>query len=84
MTQEERKVRVGSPTGRWASKVPHKGSPLPPPDELARVQTKLVAAASCGKSEFNRVWTEIFHGKYPSPGVKKFRPDYRTLRKTTA
>jgi hypothetical protein len=81
MTQEERKAKVHSLRQRWEHGQ-HQGKPLPPPDELARVQTKLVAAASCGKSEFNRVWGEIFHGKYPSPGVKKFRPDYQTLRKT--
>jgi hypothetical protein len=45
---------------------------LPPPEELERVQAKLVAAAHKGKAEFNRVWTEIFHGKYPSPGAQAY------------
>lgn len=56
---------------RW--KAPQRN--LPPPEELERVQAKLTTAAIKGKAEFNRVWNEIFHGRYPSPGKDRFLPN---------
>ncbi len=80
MTQDERQERVKAARQRW-ERGGHKASPLPPPEELARVQTQLIAAAARGKAEFNRVWQEIFRGKFPSPGTEKFLPNVGDLRK---
>jgi hypothetical protein len=72
-TPEHRKMLLE----RWNG---HPQRKLPPPEELERVQSKLLAAALKGKAEFNRTWSEIFHGKYPSPGVQSYvKPG---LRKT--
>jgi hypothetical protein len=62
---------------RWG-KTPSRN--LPPPAELERAQTRLTAAAHKGKAEFNRVWEEIFHGKYQSPGARAYvKPGLRKI-----
>lgn len=68
---------------RWLRK-DHHPKQLPPPEELERVQLRLINAARKGKAEFNRVWAEIFHGRFPSPGVTKYLPNKEVLRTSRA